>query len=566
MTRSSFVALSVALCLHFTGPAQADVAVRTIALSGDPVPGVSGATFSSFASAGFQFIDGGRAAFVAKLSVGPGGVTSSSDSGLWSEKGGPLNLVVREGMQAPGVPAGAVFGEVSQGNWNSSGSLGLNTKLLAGAGGVTANNDSGVWSDAGGSLQLVAREGDAAPGTSAGVVFGDAFKGPVLNESGSLVFTGSLKTGTGAVTVDNNEGIWVMRGAPLALVVREGQQAPGGPVGAIMGQSDIDLNTFSYPAIDAAGHVAFTGYMVIGPAGVTINDRTGFWTERSGPLQLTYRAGMQAPGAAPGVKIFSYAGFPYTNSSGRLSGQQILTGGDVTDIFTNGIGVYNDANGPLVEIARGGQQAPGVEAGTVFSFLSPPSFNDSGKSSFFANLRNAANNLPATINEGIWSDATGTLKLVVREGDAATGVGAGAVIGPIDSSAYRPILNDAGQTAIALNLLQGVGGVTAANDKGYWAQDLSGNFHLLVREGDQLTVAPGVVRTIATFGLNGDARGFQFDNLGNLMFLANFTDGSQGLFVVNASVPEPSAMVGLLALCSIASCSLRVRFRKHTDA
>jgi hypothetical protein len=136
MRRSSLIALCIALGLHISGTSNAASSLRTVALSGDPVPGVSGAAFSSFSFSGFRFINGGRAAFAAKLAVGPGGVTSSSDSGLWSEKGGTLNLVLREGSQAPGAPVGAVFGEVSLGNWNSSGSLALATKLLVGAGGV----------------------------------------------------------------------------------------------------------------------------------------------------------------------------------------------------------------------------------------------------------------------------------------------------------------------------------------------------------------------------------------------------------------------------------------------
>lgn len=518
---------------------------RTVALSGQFAPGGGGATFSSFNSS-IELLADGQAAFSAKLSIGPGGVTTNSDSGIWSEKSGALNLVVREGDAAPGASAGAVFGELSVGRWNSSGSLAFETALQIGTGGVTSSNDAGIWADVGSGLQLIAREGSPAPGTPSGVVFADSFLGPELNESGVLAFTGSLKTGSGGVSIDSNEGIWLMRGGPLSLLVREGQQSPGGPAGAVLGGSNLDLTNLSYPEVDTAGYVSFNGHMVVGTGGVTGSTDTGFWSERSGNLELTYREGMQAPGAVSGVKFFSFGGFPYTNANGRYSDQHTLTGGDVTGIFDNGRGIYNDASGELKEIARGGQPAPGTAAGTLFGFLSPPSFNDAGQSSFFGNLRNAANSIPVTANEGIWSDANGALELIVREGDVAPGIDSGAVVGPIDLHAYRPTLNNAGQSAFPLKLLQGVGGVTAGTDTGYWAQDMTGTLRLIVREGDLLTVAPGDVRTIASFGLNGDARGFRFDDLGNLMFRANFTDGSQGLFIATAPVPEPNSCAILL--------------------
>jgi hypothetical protein len=499
--------------------------------------------YASFGFDSLRLLAGGRTAFGAKLAIGPGGVTADNDSGLWSERDGALNLALREGSPAPGAPAGAVFGETIRGNWNPSGKLALQTGLRTGAGGVTTNNDIGVWSDVGGSLQMVAREGEAAPGTNAGVVWGEDFLGPELNSSGDLAVRGSLKTGSGGVTVDNNEGIWVQRGGSLTLLTREGQQAPGGPAGAVFGGSNLDLINLSYPEIDAAGYVSFNGHMR--EAGVGGSTSTGFWSERSGSVQLLYRSGMQAPGAAPGVKFLSFGGFPYTNANGSYSVQHILTGGDVTDTFVNGIGVYNDAVGQLTEIARSGQQAPGADSGTLFSFLAPPAFSDEGKSSFYATLRNATKDLPEAVNEGIWSDASGALTKVLQKGDIAPGTGA-AVFGAVG----RPVINNAGQTAVPMNLVLGIGGVTAANDEGYWAQDLSGNLRLLVREGDTITVAPGDLRTIATFGLSGDARGFQFDDLGNLMFRANFTDGSQGVFVV--SVPEPTSLVLSLATCIVA--------------
>jgi hypothetical protein len=541
--RLTLAALCAALCFNSAVSLHAATNVRSVAVSGQPAPGGNGAVYSSFTFDSLRLLDGGRTAFGAKLAIGPGGVTADSDSGLWSERDGALDVVLREGSAAPGAPVGAVFGETIRGNWNPSGSLALQTGLRSGVGGVTAANDIGVWSDVGGSLQMLAREGDAAPGTGAGVVWGEDFLGPELNSSGAFALRGSLRTGIGGVTVDDNEGIWVQRGGPLTLLVREGDQAPGGPVGAIFGGSNLDLINLSYPEIDAAGLVSFNGYMR--EAGVGEAPSTGFWSERSGSVQLLYRSGMQAPGAASGVTFFSFGGFPYTNADGRYSDQHTLSGGDVTDVFVNGIGVYNDAGGTLTEIARSGQQAPGADSGTLFSFLAPPSFSDEGNSSFYATLRNATNNLPAAVNEGIWSDASDALTKVLQKGDISPGTG-GALFGAVG----RPVLNNAGQIAVPMNLVLGTSGVTSANDEGYWAQDLAGNLRLLVREGDSITVSPGDVRTIANFGLNGDSRGFAFDDLGNLFFRANFTDGSQGLFV--ARVPEPTSLILSLSTCIVA--------------
>lgn len=551
MSRLVCVALCAVLFACTPSTLHAAGSVRTVALSGQLAPGGGGATFSNFNSS-IELLGAGRGAFSAKLSIGPGGVTTTSDSGIWSEKGGALNLVVREGEAAPGTSAGVLFGELSVGRWNSSGALAFESALQAGTGGVTSSNDTGIWANVGNGLQLIAREGSPAPGTPSGVVFGDSFLGPNLNADGELALTANLKTGVGPVTTADNEGIWVMRGGqPLSLLVREGQQTTANPVPVTIGGSNLDLTNLSYPEIDLLGRVSFNGHFIEGG--------TGFWSERTGNLELTYRSGMQAPDAVPGVKFFSFGGFPYTNANGRYSDQHTLTGGDVSGVFENGRGIYNDATGELKEIARGGQPAPGTAAGTLFGFLSPPSFNDLGQSSFFGILRNAASSIPTTANEGFWSDASGTLKLIVREGDAAPGIDSGAVVGPIDLHAYRPTLNNVGQSAFPLKLLQGVGGVTVDNDTGYWAQDVTGALRLIIREGDQLTVAPGDIRTIASFGLNGDARSFRFDDLGNLMFRANFTDGSQGLFIANVPVPEPASWAILLLTVAFTGAALRRR-------
>jgi hypothetical protein len=89
--------------------------------------------------------------------------------------------------------------------------------------GVDSTNDSGIWSEGGGSgLALVAREGDAAPGTAYGVNFSSFdFSFPVLNGAGQTAFRGFL-TGSG-VDSSNNTGLWATDlNGDLQLIVRAG--------------------------------------------------------------------------------------------------------------------------------------------------------------------------------------------------------------------------------------------------------------------------------------------------------------------------------------------------------
>ena len=90
--------------------------------------------------------------------------------------------------------------------------------------GVDDSNDLGIWSEGGGNgLSLIARTGDAAPGTSSGVNFSDFgfVSNLVLNGSGQTAFFGDL-TGTG-VDSSNDGGIWAEdRSGVLTLIAREG--------------------------------------------------------------------------------------------------------------------------------------------------------------------------------------------------------------------------------------------------------------------------------------------------------------------------------------------------------
>ena len=166
-----------------------------------------------------------------------GGLTDGS-VGIWSEGSGSLNLVARGGVQAPGAPAGVNL-SFSAGldpfnlDWPKLNDAGQTAFVgaLTGAG-VTTTNNWGVWSNGSGSLDLVARAGDQAPGTPSGVNYGVSTVGPAvggLNDAGQIALWANL-AGSGVVG-DQNFGVWSGGSGSLMLVTRSGDHAPGTPSG-----------------------------------------------------------------------------------------------------------------------------------------------------------------------------------------------------------------------------------------------------------------------------------------------------------------------------------------------
>lgn len=130
-------------------------------------------------------------------------------------------LTETDGALGPGLGVGVRFRTFDQPVLNGAGQTAFQGSL-AGTG-VTGGNEFGIWSEGGGSgLALVAREGNQAPGTAVGVNFSSLFD-PVLNGAGQTAFRGIL-TGAG-VTSANNGGIWATdHDGLLQLIVRTGDQ------------------------------------------------------------------------------------------------------------------------------------------------------------------------------------------------------------------------------------------------------------------------------------------------------------------------------------------------------
>lgn len=206
-----------------------------IARSGTPAPG-AGANFTSIASPNGPVMNNlGQVAFSAD---------TAGLSGVWSERGGNgLQRVAKTGDSAPGTAPGVVFSYFAyHPGQNDAGNIGFYAGLSGP--GITSSNDEGLWSDSGGTLHLVAREGSPAPG--AGYPFAGPFYERVMNEKGEMAFV-------------STSGIWSEGGGhglrPVALFA---QPIPGAPSVLFDG-----LDVPNAPALNRLGQTAFIAPLVV---------------------------------------------------------------------------------------------------------------------------------------------------------------------------------------------------------------------------------------------------------------------------------------------------------------
>ena len=545
-TRQRLYAFTACLGLSLTANAWGQD-FQTVALTGDQAPGAEPGVVFSFL--GLPVINpAGQTAFSANLSR----ASSNNNSGIYSDVSGTLAQVVREGDQAPGADPGVVFSDFSLSfpSLNAAGQIAFSGSLTGA--GVDTTNDSGIYSEDSGTLAQVARAGGQAPGADPGVVFSSFGRDslPAFNPAGQTAFRGDL-TGTG-VDATNDSGIYSEGSGTLTQVARAGGQAPGADPGVVFS----GFNVLS--VLNAAGQTAFEGFLT--GTGVDFTNDTAIYSEGSGTLAQVARAGDQAPGADPGV-VFRRFNDPVLNAAGQTAFEAGLDGEALNS--TNNSGIYSEGSGTLAQVAREGGQAPGAAPGVVFDRFGAPVLNAAGQTAFSADLDGTG--VDRTNDSGIYSEGSGTLAQVARTGDQAPGANSGVVFAGFGRNTV-PVINAAGQTAFT-GFLTGAG-VDGTNGVGIYATDLDGQLIEIARAGDVFDVNndPLVedLRTISDlsfFGHTGneDGVGSSFNDLGQLVFAAFFTDDSEGIFVSNlVAVPEPASLA-FLALSGVSLLSRRRR-------
>jgi hypothetical protein len=269
-----------------------------VAAQGKPAPGAGGLVFSSTQSyPSLLALNAGQALYVATLS----GATNTTDTGLWLSGSG---LVARTGNPAPGLPAGAVYTNLSgHAMLNAAGHV-----AFYGYGGVDPDSRQTLWAGPPGNLKILARTGDPAPGFEPGWTLQLNAAPFGFNSSGTAVFRASVEH----PLFSSREVMYVGDVNSLTLLASAGEQAVGVDSGTTWSQ-------FETPGINSAGEVFFFAGTHAVVSGVT-DVRYGLWTGRPGQLRLVARNKDAAPGTV---------GHLYDDSQGAVKPLLISDSGQV---------------------------------------------------------------------------------------------------------------------------------------------------------------------------------------------------------------------------------------------
>lgn len=193
-------------------------ALTLTTFTGDGPDLPDGTEFKTF---GIPGDSGAGTAFLGTLLKKVGGVTAQNANGVFVATSGTINAIARQGDSAPGTTG--KFLSFSDPALAGTSTVAFMAKLAVG-GGVTAANAAGIWSNATGSLQLVAQQGGSVPDVPEAQF--SAFTSVALPDDAPAhgpVYLAKLANGAGGVTNTNNVGLWSTDAAGVGhLVVRMG--------------------------------------------------------------------------------------------------------------------------------------------------------------------------------------------------------------------------------------------------------------------------------------------------------------------------------------------------------
>ena len=526
MTRRKSFLIASSIVGVLVGAADAQPTHRSVFLSGQPMPGlgegVQGRVTSlpGYQLGPAQINNAGELMFMALLS-GPG-ITQNNDLSLLRAGPDGLHLAVRESDPAPGMPAGVSYDRFLAFRNAAPGQITYHASVR----GRVNNGADGIWSGPIEAPSLVVQRGDRVLDTSHDP---HSLWTVHLNRPSPIPLR---FTPAGDVTICDQYALYGHsdESPGVRMIVALGTPAPAIAPDAYLGGPQCHLPI----PINSAGQIAFQ---------LLINNEnvysSSIWTATGSDRRLVARAHTPAPGTS---STFGNVGYVSLNSKGDVAFLGWLSGADPS----NSQGIWLSSGGENSLVVRTGDPAPSTSA--VFAGVRASLF-DNG---VMIHGRLMGPGVEEDDDFGYWTGTAGNLKLFLREGDVAPGIGGDAVIDVLDDSSLRA-LNRHGQALIRAEL-RGTG-VGDANDEAVWLSDADGQLHLIAREGDCMAVGPGDLRRIrgstvpreGEINYGDDGNPMILNEHGELALTLRFDD-SHGIFVF--SVPEP-ATIGALFVCAL---------------
>lgn len=178
--------------------------LASVVIEGDSAPGTGGGFFDQLSPYVPRVSSTGGLLFLAGFSGG-----SIASAGFFLDELGFKTPIVFVGDPAPGAPGASFTALPAMGTVNGSGEIAFRAQVevSAGGGGIFLATDSGISS--------VAALGDFAPGTGTGI-FNSFRNGPSINSAGDIAFAARANFGTAS------SGIWFLPEPSFAASVALG--------------------------------------------------------------------------------------------------------------------------------------------------------------------------------------------------------------------------------------------------------------------------------------------------------------------------------------------------------
>lgn len=536
--------LLIILSIFVEAEAFADGLFRTVVLS-DQLANGTDASFKGFDSAVLN--DAGVVAFTAELAGT--NVVNLTRYGLWvSEGSGVTALVARGGEAAAGIAAtDKRYTRFTRVVINETSQVAFSSGLSGSLGGVVS--DFGVWSGATHeNIEVVTAFNQVIPGTNPPLSPDDSFGALALNNRQELVFKSGLKSSP-------DSAIWLKRHSQgLRLIARSREPAPDDPSGLLSGHFNDVVR------LNERGESVFEDQLRDSSA-VVPNTRAIYLFGSDDNFHRVIGTGDSLSLNSTPITI-EIPTTPTLNNLGHVSFRTSFS-----DSVNHKEGIFMYVDGAIRPVIVEDELTSYGQAERI-SYIGVHALDGKGGVSFKAAVREEPST-PFEVSTIFHKSLDGSIQSVARLGQQAPGLPAGTVFDSFNSfgSSGQLGTNSHGQTVFDAFVRDSESGQLSGF--GVWAQDRYGALRAVIFSGQIIDVddGPGLdARVIASYawsgsGNNQDGLPSGFNDLGQLVLRVRFTDGSTGILVSNAAaVPEP---LGLnLSILSVAFVSI-VAWRGH---